>query len=100
MKTRTQYHELEWRIFAHEKRLALQRDENGFYISIKTRTAHAAWVRRSEIENSSAGPASYFDAALQLASSTAYEIISVDDKELARTVAQSIQAMKIAKKEA
>jgi hypothetical protein len=99
VKTCTQFHELEWRLFAHEKRLALQRDENGFYVSLKTRVAQAAWVRRSEIENSSMGPAAYFDAAMQLASSIAYEAIAAENKELATKVAQSIQEMKIRKKE-
>lgn len=98
MKTFTQFHELEWRIFAHEKRLALQRDDNGFYVSNKTRVAQAAWVRRSEIENSSIGPAAYFDAALQLASSIAYDALVKDNKELATEVARSIQVMKIIKK--
>lgn len=99
MKTCTQFHELEWRIFAHERRLALQRDETGFYVSMKTRIAQAAWVRRSELENSSSGPAAYFDAALQLASSIAYDALVIDDKERATSVARSIQAMKIVKKE-
>lgn len=99
MKNCTQFHELEWRIFAHERRLALQRDESGYYVSHKTRVAQAAWVRRSEIENSSLGPAAYFDAALQLASSIAYEAIAAENKELATNVAQSIQVMKIIKKE-
>lgn len=99
MKTCTQFHELEWRIFAHERRLSLQRDESGFYVSNKTRVAQAAWVRRSEIESSAHGPAAYFDAALQLASSIAYEAIAEENKELATNVAKSIQVMKIIKKE-
>lgn len=95
MKAATNYHDAEWRIFAHEMRLSMQRDSNGFYISTKTRVSHAAWVRRSEIEGSADGPKAYFNSAMQLASSLAYDSLISLDKELATNVAKAIQALRI-----
>jgi hypothetical protein len=89
-----QYHELLWRDFARRHKLQLTRNENGFYLHPITRESYAAWIERSSVEHSD-GPKAYHNAALCLASTTAYELLLSIDKELAIKVAKAIQSMRI-----
>jgi len=73
----TQYHDPEWRRFAHEWKLNLKRVSGISHIEYEyasTRACRAAWDRRSELEASAEGPKAYYNAALQHASELVYKL--------------------------
>ena len=89
------FHELEWRKFAHDRKLPTTRDDKNFYVNPKTREAHAAWVQRSRIEASSNGPRAYHNAALEAASSAVFKILTDEGDPRAVELAKAIQALRI-----
>ncbi len=91
-----QYHEDEWRRFANERRLQLRRREDGCYESRDAKAAHDAWIRRSQIEAGSKGPAAYYNAALCHASTAVYEaLLAEEGPDRATQIAKLIQGMRV-----
>lgn len=73
----TQYHEPEWKRFAHRWKLNLKRISGISFVEYEyaaTRLVRAAWDRRSEIEASAEGPKAYYNAAIQHASELAFRL--------------------------
>jgi hypothetical protein len=73
----TQYHDKEWKRFANVQHLNLKSVPGISVIEYEyasTRTAKAAWDRRSELEASAEGPKAYYNAAIQHASELIYKL--------------------------
>jgi hypothetical protein len=73
----TQYHDPEWRRFAHEWKLNLKRVAGVSCIEYEyasARACRAAWDERSRIEASAEGPKAYYNAAIQHASELVYRL--------------------------
>ncbi len=84
-------HDREWRKFAHEWHLNLKRIPGLSFIEYEyaiTRTAWAAWDRRSELAASAAEARAMYNAGLQHASEVIYQIHGKES-------AKAIQKLKI-----
>lgn len=73
----TQYHDKAWKQFAAEWHLNLKRVSGISSVEYEyaaTRTAKAAWDRRSEIEAGAEGAKAYYNAGIQHASEVAHRL--------------------------
>jgi len=86
-----QRHDREWKAFAHEWHLNLRRVPGISFIEYEyasTRTAYAAWERRSELAASAAESRAMYNAGLQHASELIYKLHG-------EATAKAIQELKV-----
>lgn len=84
-------HDKEWKVFAHGQHLNLKRVANLSFVEYEyasTRTAYAAWERRSELASSAEESKAAFNAGLQRASELVYKLHG-------EAAARAVQGLKI-----